>query len=392
MLPKRQSRQQLQLSNYNTFTHWLDTENIRQNQFVETAKCLKSFLLSALDVNSNLTGRTHSRDPSSAQLAHAWASSIRDVLQNCDNNEIYDRPEVVLAYAHIHFLERYHRFWDVLLILLRVGVLPLPKKQLDVLDIGTGPGPTLYAVQDFYSALHRYAQHHAVEGFRVPFLNLQFVERSKVMSNFIHHFSEFCLRPGPYHVTFQDFRNLNLQDKRMKILEREVSQVAEEFEMSSNWAKRWLMENDLQFRNKARNLFRYNFAIMSNFLTSVEQVQELEEEIGSLFRNLRNGGVAVVLGGTAQQYPMVYEQLLELATEAGLHEIHGIPQRIPRAYGEYHTNWMKHISNSMWEAFGHVIDVRPYEEELSDEPAIWDPGIDIHGRQSFAIRVYRRGA
>jgi hypothetical protein len=69
----------------------------------------------------------------------------------------YDDAETAAAYAFQHLLERYRRTWRVLDGLLTRAALPLGTYGVNLLDVGTGPAPTVYAIQDFYACLAEYA-------------------------------------------------------------------------------------------------------------------------------------------------------------------------------------------------------------------------------------------
>jgi hypothetical protein len=69
----------------------------------------------------------------------------------------------VEAYAYLHLLERYRRFWTVLMRLMEVGRLPLARTEVRLLDVGAGPAPVTYATIDFYQALHAYGTEQQAE-------------------------------------------------------------------------------------------------------------------------------------------------------------------------------------------------------------------------------------
>ncbi len=100
------------------------------------------------------------------------ASQLLNVLKHCDTITYNDRGTAD-AYALLHFLDRYHRFQLTYAHLYQNGLIPLKKVGIDVLDVGTGPGPSMFAVSDFYSErLERvYTQHpNNTRAFRIDYV------------------------------------------------------------------------------------------------------------------------------------------------------------------------------------------------------------------------------
>jgi hypothetical protein len=209
------------------FVEWLNTTKIRQHFFEKISACLEQFLLGALNEVDDYD---------------AFANSIVPALNNCNKN-IYDW-QVVLAYAYLHFLERYHRFWDVLLELFNAGILPMRHDGIDVLDVGSGPAPALYAVQDFYSAIKDFAKSNRIEELVTPEPTLEFVEVSPDMCRFVHHFSEFCKRKGPFRPEFKDFRGLDLRAEQKFAREARIRNIEQEDDTTWDYARWWVNENE----------------------------------------------------------------------------------------------------------------------------------------------------
>jgi len=92
-----------------------------------------------------------------------FVESLPKALQECDDPSTYQEPMAVEAYAYLHLLERYRRFWTVLMRLMEVGCLPLARTEVRLLDIGAGPAPITYAAIDFYQAIHAYSSEQQAE-------------------------------------------------------------------------------------------------------------------------------------------------------------------------------------------------------------------------------------
>jgi hypothetical protein len=85
----------------------------------------------------------------------------------------------------VHLVDRYRRFWNVLEELLRATALPVRDTALDVLDVGTGPAPALYAVNDFFEELRVFAgeANDSCRRLLTPPPRLRSIERSRAMES-----------------------------------------------------------------------------------------------------------------------------------------------------------------------------------------------------------------
>jgi hypothetical protein len=59
------------------------------------------------------------------------------VLTECDSPETFADWGNVLAYAHLHFLERYRRFYSTLLEMYKIGYLPMKWGAVRIVDVGS---------------------------------------------------------------------------------------------------------------------------------------------------------------------------------------------------------------------------------------------------------------
>lgn len=74
--------------------------------------------------------------------------------------------------------------------LTRYTVLPLGTKGVSALDIGAGPSPALYAIDDYYRVLSDFAVYASIDELQLPPPKLAAVERSGPMVRFSHYLSE----------------------------------------------------------------------------------------------------------------------------------------------------------------------------------------------------------
>lgn len=114
------------------FINWIEENNYLYKNFCDMEICLKKYLTYRIE--------------NSSELKSFIRSNFNTVLGKCDEIS-YDEDGVPETYIILHFLDRYHRFQLMLLEMFRNGTFPI-KENLRVMDIGTGPGPSLYAVSD----------------------------------------------------------------------------------------------------------------------------------------------------------------------------------------------------------------------------------------------------
>src|ERR1700733_502123 len=169
------------------FLEWLESSGKRFEYFDRLATALEVFLLHHVLVE----GREASA------VSNDFAQALPLVFANC-NEPIYDKPFVAEAYAFVHLLERYRRFWAVLEALMKAGTLPMRDSGIDVLDVGVGPGPALYATNDFYELLNFYADSSGIAGLRTPLPKLHAIEESTNMVHVIHRISVVRGRAGRF--------------------------------------------------------------------------------------------------------------------------------------------------------------------------------------------------
>jgi hypothetical protein len=128
--------------------------------------------------------------------------------------ETFRKPFAVDAYAYVHFLERYRRTWVTLDKLTEFAVLPLASRGVRVLDVGTGPACSLYAIEDFYAAVREFAGLSDIPELEVEAPELSCVEKTDQMIWFFHEFSERLGRRGPFGCISDEFVTLDLKERR----------------------------------------------------------------------------------------------------------------------------------------------------------------------------------
>jgi len=300
-------------------------------------------------------------DPAAARL---FLASLPPVLARCDE-DIYDAPLAAEAYAFVHLVDRYRRFWDVLQSLLIAGALPVRAAPLDVLDIGTGPAPALYAVNDFLEELRTFAsQTDGCEALCTPVPRLRSIESSRNMVRLVHNLSEFTGRPGPFWPDEIAFEGFDPDQARTDARLRRIDELMNEEALGPREATRVASSQQAEWAGVGR----YHFCIFSNFLTQQSQVASLATEIEHVFRALKPRGLVVVVGGTGNQYPAIYDKLEEIAQRSCVQPLTLVPKQIKCRYKNREALEIKRLFSSVLE---RIVQVVPLEESLKASPALY---------------------
>lgn len=221
----------------------------------------------------------------SSEYWKAVAVHMQDVLDFCDKID-YKEPETADAYAICHLLDRYHRFQIMQLELLKSNLTNhLKNRPFNILDVGTGPAPALFAFSDYYRALN------AVANEEIYKCEEDYVEQSSGFRAFLHRFCELSLDLHPYsvpfhHGTFDNFKNVSFEERRRGI-----------------WDE-WYTKK-----------YRFDIALFSNFFTKTDTVSEFRDELISVCRVMRNHGLIIVVGACdekSEKYIDVYKTCDEI--------------------------------------------------------------------------------
>jgi SAM-dependent methyltransferase len=237
------------------------------------------------------------------EVGREMASQLLNVLKYCDTIT-YNEPGTGHAYALLHFLDRYHRFQLTFDLLARHRLMPLKHRDIDVLDIGTGPGPSMFALSDFYCERFGYVDLTRAQRER-PGFRIDYVERSAEFRHWLHHFTEYANFYAPtgrhwyvpyQHGTFGDF-----------------SAIEFDVEITSRQDEDGYYEPTSYIRD------RFDLVIFSNFLTTRPQVLKFRKELRKCARVLRHNGILIVVGATAtsEKYKHIYDTVAEIILRPG---------------------------------------------------------------------------
>ena len=309
---------------YPAFSAWLQTEDEVFRRYALLASRLKSFVLDHV-----------LKDPDFSAVV---AQRFGDVLRNCNTLD-YDAEGVVEAYAILHFLDRFHRFQLVLLELLKQGLLPLRTLPIDVLDVGTGPAPTLFALSDIYSSLRRFGRETADEALANLKVHFDCAESSLGFRNWMHHFTEHANSRFheadvdqsheewnvPYGAgTFYDFQGVDFQQEKTAYFEFLIRQVERDYEQTEEAVPSRQFIIDHHLPQEWKNAFRYDLIVLSNFLTEIRQVEALTGVLRSMGFALRNHGTVIVMGARGGEYQEIYARIEESLCSGRYQKKHSI--------------------------------------------------------------------
>ena len=98
-------------------------------------------------------------------------------------------PGAACAYAWLHLLDRYVRTWFALEILVDKNCFPMGKNGVRALDVGTGPGPSAFAIHDFYASMIEFSRTRDNSRWRQP-LYVTCVESDDNTKHFRHLLAE----------------------------------------------------------------------------------------------------------------------------------------------------------------------------------------------------------
>lgn len=245
--------------------------------------------------------------------AHDIWTATPAVLHRCNEQSTYEMAGAPLAYAWLHLLERYVRTWMALEQLVKHGYLPIAKFGIRTLDVGTGPGPAAFAIDDFYHALTEFGVEAGIEALKQP-PSITCVEFDSGTNHFRHHLAEimFALsqREGPKGLLsgsdLHDFGELEPRE------ERRDTQQHLRWKEEPSWNP---IEGDEAYdlvhtageaNDIAQSMHRYRLIIFSNFLTTVGTVEKFEPTLAEVFADAQPGCVIVVLGAKGGPYPDIY--------------------------------------------------------------------------------------
>ena len=277
---------------YSDFKKWLDTNDYLNKNFALMQEVVTEYLERAFE------GSWEDVD-----MQALICRQIPTVLSRCDEIT-YNEPGVPEAYILIHFLDRYHRFQLIFMDMLKKGTFPI-RETIDVMDVGTGPGPSLFALSDMILLINQYlGEKENSKGISV--VNLDYVEQSEGFRQFMHHATEMIMAKGHesfvrFHFgTYRNAATFQSGEKRLVYVDA--------------WKVMASPDEEDYFRAVPRYVpykRSFDMVIYSNFLTNVNVVNMFQKQLKKTMFYLRNRGVMVIVGAkpTDPKYAPVYTQI-----------------------------------------------------------------------------------
>ena len=298
------------------FLKWVKDQRVLSTKFDVLAKALSSLLRDSI--------RT------SEQASDVWMA-VPAVLCRCNEKATYKKPGAACAYAWLHLLDRYVRTWVALELLVEKNCLPMGKNGVRALDVGTGPGPSAFAIHDFYASMIEFSRTRDNSKWRQP-SHVTCVEFDRNTNHLRHLLAEIMFEQAQRESegvlamchALADFGKLEPTRERQEYLQALRYAQDEYFdEVAGQWTSdsRYLPDEASYI---AQSQHRYRLITFSNFLTTVKTVKCFEPNLVDVLRDAAPGTVLLVLGGKGGPYPKVYEYTDRLAKPAGFEiEIHG---------------------------------------------------------------------
>lgn len=288
---------------------WLMTQRILSRRFDELATALSSLL------------REWVRTPGEA--ADVWCAAPA-VISRCNEKKTYEMPGAACAYAWFHLLDRYVRTWNALKLLVKRHCLPMGRYGVNALDVGTGPGPSAFAIHDFYASMIEFSRARENSKWRQP-THVTCVEFDENTNRLRHHLAEKLFEQAQRESegvlamchNLADFGELEpSQERKVHLQALQNSEETYFDEVTGQWTSEQIYLPD-EANDIAQSLHRYRLVTFSNFLTTVETVKCFEPNLVDVLGDAKPGTVLLVLGGKGDSYPKVYQYTDRLAKETG---------------------------------------------------------------------------
>ena len=250
--------------------------------------------------------------------------AVPDVLERCNEQATYEKQGADWAYAWLHLLDRYVRTWIALEYLVEKSCIPMGKFGVNALDVGTGSGPSAFAIHDFYTAMFDFSEKRRNSKWRQR-AYVTCVELDGKTNHLRHLLAETvsemsqCKSEGLLGIcsALPDFEGILPTQERKKLLQ---TLRREEDEYIDDGTGQWTSEHRYSLEeanDMAQSQHRYRLIMFSNFLTTVHTVDDFKPNLEDILHDAAPGSALLILGGKQRQYPRVYKAMDQLASDAG---------------------------------------------------------------------------
>lgn len=287
------------------FLKWLEDNRILEKQFNILSNALNKVL------HRNVCTKQDKSD--------VWAATPA-VLDHLNEQTTYEKPGAPSAYAWLYLQERYVRTWFALEHLLKKNCLPMGKDGVRVLDIATGPGPSAFAIHDFYTPTADFAALKQNDRWR-QHATITCFEIDPGTNHFRHQLAEQIYQDTKGKSenvlamcnALPDFGRLHPAQERVQRFEYLSNAVDTHYDEVSNEFTSELRYSLDEANDIAQSAHRYRLLVFSNFLTTKKILKRFEQNIVDILRDAHPGTVLLVIGG---QYPDIYSHIEDLAVSA----------------------------------------------------------------------------
>ena len=298
-----------------------------------------------------------------ADANEVW-KAVPDVLGRCNEPSTYELPGAAWAYAWLHLPDRYIRTWMALERLVNIYCLPMGDFGVRALDVGTGPGPSFFAIHDFYNAMTEFSKKRDRPNWQQT-AKVACIELSVGINQLRHFLAEILdgQSKSKYGSVFEvsptikDFKEFQPTTERRKHFEYLRNQTDEYYDGElSQWTSDTMFLPD-EANDKAQTLHRYRLLTLSNFLTPHNTVEWFEPNLIEILQDAAPGTVLLIIGSNIEEYSPVYKSVARLAKPAGFR---------PRIYGEPIASSQSGILDSVFrtgrEIFDHLENLAPNKD------------------------------
>ena len=308
----------LQRQEGSDFLKWINENQTLRKKFDILANALRTLLRKSIRTADD------ARD--------VWTAAP-EVLSRCNEQATYEKHGAPVAYAWLHLLDRYVRTWLALERLVKENCLPMGKYGVRALDVGTGPGPSAFAIHDFYAATVEFSEFKKNSRWRQP-TDIICFEFDAGTNHLRHNLAEIMFGQSQGESkgvlamcgALPDFSKFHPTQERKQSFQYLRNKEDEYYdEVENEWT------SELQFspneaNDMAQSLHRYRLFVFGNFLTTPDIVDGFEQNLLDILRDARPGSVILVLGAKGGSYAEVYKTVDRLAVPAGFQlKVEGCP-------------------------------------------------------------------
>ena len=312
MKSRRSGWTNLQRQEGGIFLDWLEKERTLSRKFNVIAKALQSLLCREICTNED--------------ALNVWRV-VPAVLKHCDDPGTYILLRAPHAYAWLHLLDRYVRTWMALRILVKNNCIAMGQYGVQTLDVGTGPGPSAFAIHDFYSAMVEFSKQGNSQ-WRQP-AHITCVELDASTNSLRHNLAEIMFEQSQRESegmlamchALHNFGAIKPTQERRQIL-HSLRNAEETYydEIRDEWASD-LIYSPEEANDIAQSHHRYRLIVFSNFLTNVGTVKCFEPNLVDILQDAFPGTVLLVIGGKGPRYRKVYKRVDKIANCTGFQHV-----------------------------------------------------------------------